>query len=44
MVPLMLKVAAAAAVKFTPVTLAPFTVTGALVGVKVTPVLVGVTV
>jgi hypothetical protein len=34
----------AVAVKFTPVTLAPFTGTGWLLGVKLKPVLLGVTV
>jgi hypothetical protein len=43
-VPEMLYVATAVAVKFTPVTLELFTVTDALEGLKISPVLLGVTV
>jgi hypothetical protein len=43
-VPEMLKRPVEFAVKFTPVRLAPLTVSGWLAGVKVNPVLVGVTV
>ena len=43
-VPEMLYVATTLALKFTPVTLAPFTATGALVGVNASPALLGATV
>ena len=43
-VPEMLNVGTLVAVKFTPVTVAPFTVTAALGGAKVKPVFDGVTV
>jgi hypothetical protein len=42
--PEILQTEAAVAVKFVPVTFAPFTVTGALAGLKVNPDFVGVTV